>query len=77
MTFTEQINQFISENGGNERDALIIAITRLDGANRLLALKDEQIRELQEDGPEITEYQEATHYTEYITTREYEDHDLG
>lgn len=36
MTVSEKINQFIAENGGNERDALNVALTRLELANEQL-----------------------------------------
>ena len=37
MTATEQINNFIAENGGNVRDALNVALTRLQLAENKLA----------------------------------------
>ena len=37
MTVSEKINQFIAENGGNERDALNVALTRLELAEVQLA----------------------------------------
>jgi glutamate 5-kinase len=36
MNVSEKINQFISENGGNERDALNIALARLEAAEQVL-----------------------------------------
>lgn len=36
MKVSEQIDQFIAENGGNERDALNVALARLEQATRLL-----------------------------------------
>lgn len=36
MTVLEKINQFIAENGGNERDALNVALARLEAAERIL-----------------------------------------
>ncbi len=41
MTVSEQIDQFIAENGGNTRDALNIALTRLESAlNKVLVLEE-------------------------------------
>ena len=36
MSVSEQINQFIANNGGNERDALNVALARLEIASELL-----------------------------------------
>lgn len=36
MNVSKKINQFISENGGNERDALSVALARLEVAERVL-----------------------------------------
>ena len=36
MTVSEEINKFIAENGGNERDALNVALTRLELATEQL-----------------------------------------
>lgn len=36
LTVSQQIDQFIAENGGNERDALNVALARLEQATRLL-----------------------------------------
>ena len=37
MTISEQIDQFIAENGGNTRDALNVALTRLEQMEMKLA----------------------------------------
>lgn len=37
MSVSEQINQFIAENGGNTRDALNVALTRLEQMEMKLA----------------------------------------
>lgn len=37
MTVSETINQFIAENGGNTRDALNVALTRLEQMEMKLA----------------------------------------
>lgn len=37
MTVSEQIDQFIAENGGNTRDALNVALTRLEQMEMKLA----------------------------------------
>lgn len=43
MSVSEQIDQFIAENGGNTRDALNVALARLDLAQReIQSLKDEK-----------------------------------
>ena len=47
MTVTEKINKFIAENGGDTRDALVVAITRLDQMALALEAKDAEIREIQ------------------------------
>lgn len=36
MTVSEKIDKFVSENGGTMRDALNIALTRLEFAERIL-----------------------------------------
>jgi len=41
MSVPEQIDQFIAENGGNTRDALNMALTRLEAAlNKVLVLEE-------------------------------------
>jgi len=34
MTTTEKIDKFIAENGGNERDALNVALARLEACQK-------------------------------------------
>lgn len=36
MTVSDKLNQFIAENGGNERDALNVALARLEVAEKAL-----------------------------------------
>lgn len=46
MTVSEQIDQFIAENGGNTRDALNVALTRLEAAlNKVLVLEERLAQE--------------------------------
>jgi hypothetical protein len=41
MSVAQQIDQFIAENGGNTRDALNVALTRLEAAlNKVLVLEE-------------------------------------
>jgi hypothetical protein len=41
MSVSETIDQFISQNGGNTRDALNVALTRLEAAlNKVLILEE-------------------------------------
>lgn len=52
MTVSEQIDQFIAENGGNTRDALNVALTRLELAlNKVLDL-EERFNQEQEENKE-------------------------
>lgn len=46
MTVSEKINQFIAENGGNERDALNVALTRLELATEQLEYLKKAIEEI-------------------------------
>lgn len=46
MNVTEQINKFVEENGGNERDALNVALTRLDQKQRAIELHEAEIAQL-------------------------------
>ena len=40
LTVSEKINQFIAENGGNERDALNVALAKLE----LAEIKNEELQ---------------------------------
>lgn len=52
MTISEQIDQFITENGGNTRDALNVALARLELAlNQVLTL-EERLNQDQEESEE-------------------------
>ena len=46
MTVSEKINQFIAENGGNERDALNVALARLELATEQLECLKKAIEEI-------------------------------
>ena len=46
MSVSEKINQFIAENGGNERDALNVALTRLELATEQLEYLKKGIEEI-------------------------------
>lgn len=46
MTVSEKINQFIAQNGGNERDALNVALARLEIAAEQLAYLKKGIEEI-------------------------------
>jgi hypothetical protein len=56
MTVSEQIDQFIAENGGNTRDALNVALTRLEAAlNKVLVLEErfnQEQEEIEENLPD-------------------------
>ena len=46
MSVAQQIDQFIAENGGNTRDALNVALTRLEAAlNKVLVLEERLAQE--------------------------------
>ncbi len=43
MTVSEQLEKFIAENGGNERDALNVALGRLELAEKKIQSNEQQI----------------------------------
>lgn len=58
MTVSEQIDQFIAENGGNTRDALNVALTRLELAlNKVLILEEILKREQEENKENLPDSQ--------------------
>lgn len=48
MTVSEQIDQFIAENGGNTRDALNVALARLEAALNKVLVLEERLKQEQE-----------------------------
>jgi len=52
MTVSEQIDQFIAENGGNTRDALNVALTRLEAALNKVLILEERFNQEQEENQE-------------------------
>lgn len=52
MSVSEQIDQFISENGGNTRDALNVALTRLEAALNKVLVLEERLNQEQEENEE-------------------------
>jgi len=48
MSVSEQIDQFIAENGGNTRDALNVALTRLEAAINKVLVLEERLKQEQE-----------------------------
>lgn len=55
MTISEQIDQFIAENGGNTRDALNVALTRLEVALNKVLILEEMLKQEQATSIEIYE----------------------
>ena len=50
MNITEKLNQFIANEGkGDVRDALNVALARLDSSNKQYALAMEQLKKERED----------------------------
>jgi hypothetical protein len=47
MTVSEKIDQFIAENGGNTRDALNVALTRLERALNKVLILEERLKQEQ------------------------------
>ena len=52
MTVSEQIDQFIAENGGNTRDALNVALARLEAALNKVLVLEERLKQDQEENEE-------------------------
>lgn len=52
MSVTEEINRFIAENGGNIRDALNVALARLEDEKRKNKILQKELREAYELGYE-------------------------
>jgi hypothetical protein len=52
MSVSEQIDQFIAENGGNTRDALNVALTRLETALNKVLILEERFKKEQEESKE-------------------------
>ena len=58
MTVSEQIDQFIAENGGNTRDALNVALCRLEAAlNKVLILEEKFNQEKEENEENLPDSQ--------------------
>ena len=56
MTVSETIAQFIAENGGNTRDALNVALARLEAAlNKVLILEERFNQERKEPKEDLRE----------------------
>jgi len=71
MTVTDELNKFIAKNGGNERDALNIALARL-------SFREERLREYQQElFNQAAEIDRLNKLTQWIPVRLYEPQEYG